>query len=63
MKELNIKVIINEKGEMASAVQHKGFAEGSYTIQQILETIGILENLKNEQLKKLSSLGKPITKI
>lgn len=59
-KEINIRVIL-EGEKIGTAINHKGFSENGYTLEQVLTTIGILENLKQLELKKLDNL-KSITK-
>lgn len=54
MKELLIKVSVdNNTGRIASIVKHRGFSNGEYSIEQILLTIGILDNLKIQMLAKM----------
>ena len=49
MKEINIKIIINED-EIKTLVSKNGLTNDS---SGILEFIGVLENLKNLELEKL----------
>ena len=43
MREISIKIRITDHG-IASVVEHAGYGK-IVTIQQILETIGVLENI------------------
>jgi len=60
MKEIQIAVRIDEEGnKMGHVLKHRGFgAEDNITL--ILTTIGILDNLKQQYLDKLSSKSKVI---
>jgi hypothetical protein len=56
MKELLIHVkIVDDK--IATAIKHKGFSDKGYTVPQIFETIGILENIKQQLQNKISQNG------
>jgi hypothetical protein len=53
MKEILIRAQVDEvSGRVATLIKQKGFTTSMGTI---LETIGILENLKQQQLEKLKS--------
>jgi len=54
MKELLIRVQIDDaSGKIATAVKHRGFSEKGYSVEQILLTMGILDNLKASMQAKL----------
>ena len=54
MKELLIKVQIdNDSGKIATAVKHRGFSDKGYSVEQILLTMGILDNIKASMQAKL----------
>jgi hypothetical protein len=56
MKQLLIQVSLDEvSGKIATSFKHKGFSKGDYTIEQILLTVGILDNLKRQMLDKLNT--------
>lgn len=54
MKELQIQVKINDMNQMANAIKTINLDKES--IDGILQIIGILENLKQQQLNKLNNL-------
>ena len=54
MKELIIQVKIIED-KIATFINHKGFSDEKYTIEQIIETVGILEHLKHQMLNKIEN--------
>jgi hypothetical protein len=59
MKEIQIIVRIDDKTErMASIIKNKEFDKE--TLSGILFMVGILENLKQEQLNKLQNLGRMV---
>jgi len=59
MKELQIVVRIDETtNQMAHAIKHKGFGTDDLTC--ILTTIGILDNLKQQFIDKLTNKSKVI---
>jgi hypothetical protein len=60
MKEILIRAgIDSESDKILTAIKHKGFTEGEeYNLEQIILTIGILENLKQQMLDKLKTLGR-----
>ena len=54
MKELLIKVQIdNDSGKIATAIKHRGFSDEGYSVEQILLTMGILDNIKASMQAKL----------
>lgn len=54
MKEILIKVSVdNESGRIGTVVKHRGFSDGDYSVEQILLTMGILDNLKSQMQNKL----------
>jgi hypothetical protein len=59
MKHLLIQVSLDEtSGRIATSFKHKGFSTGDYSIEQILLTIGILDNLKQQMLDKIKTQAK-----
>lgn len=54
MKRLNIIVEVNDEN-IATATNKEGFSKGA---EGIFETIGILENIKNNELKKLEEIAR-----
>lgn len=60
MKQVIIQTGINDEGsEIATLIKTRGFQEIG-EIEKILIFIGLLENLKQEQLNKLKNLGRRI---
>jgi hypothetical protein len=54
MKEINIKVRFDKSAsKLGTIITHSGFEEDDISL--ILETIGVLENLKQQMLDKLKS--------
>jgi hypothetical protein len=57
MKEIEIKIRIG-KDKIATLIKRDDLTNEDYSIEQILETIGILDHLRDQMLSKLSSIKK-----